>query len=153
MHGMHSVVDWLCFAIWEDGRLIRSLSLSPGGGIIENLGEPLEFERPYWAGEHRVPPVAGWPGQGPYPLPFHPLELGQDALRALFGFIQEGRPHPDDVDAEAVHLYSFRVTDRTGTQGAQRDAAYAHARAAMRPPRTFRMGPDGNMYDVGLNNL
>ncbi|MEH0844719.1 hypothetical protein V6U81_20245 [Micromonospora sp. CPCC 205711] len=25
MHGMHSVVDWLGFAVWEDGVLIRSL--------------------------------------------------------------------------------------------------------------------------------
>ncbi|MGW3628080.1 DUF6928 family protein, partial [Streptomyces sp. NPDC000880] len=29
---MHSVVDWLAFAVWEDGRLIRSLSLSPDDG-------------------------------------------------------------------------------------------------------------------------
>jgi hypothetical protein len=32
-------------------------------------------------------------------------------LRALFGFVIEGYPHPDDVDAEAVHLHGFRVTD------------------------------------------
>src|SRR5215831_8870621 len=50
VHGMHSVVDWLCFAIWEDGRLIRSLSLSPDSGIQENIGEPLDFELPFWAG-------------------------------------------------------------------------------------------------------
>src|SRR4051794_12478698 len=25
MHGMHSVVDWLCSAVWEDGVLVRSL--------------------------------------------------------------------------------------------------------------------------------
>src|SRR6476660_2031311 len=49
MHGMHSVVDWLCFAVWEDGRLVRSLSLSPDDGIVENIGEPFDFEQPYWA--------------------------------------------------------------------------------------------------------
>ena len=65
MHGMHSVVDWLCFAVWEDGRLIRSLSLSPDGGIQENIGEPFAFELPYWAGEHPVEPVPGWPDHGP----------------------------------------------------------------------------------------
>src|SRR5262249_12934786 len=27
LHAMHSVVDWLAFAVWEDGRLVRSLSL------------------------------------------------------------------------------------------------------------------------------
>jgi hypothetical protein len=26
LHAMHSVVDWLAFAVWEDGRLLRSLS-------------------------------------------------------------------------------------------------------------------------------
>lgn len=51
LHAMHSVVDWLAFAVWEDGRLIRSLSLSPDHGIIENIGEPLSFELPYWGGD------------------------------------------------------------------------------------------------------
>src|SRR5271170_7372703 len=34
MHGMHSVSDWVAFAVWEDGKLVRSLSLSPGSGIM-----------------------------------------------------------------------------------------------------------------------
>lgn len=153
MHGMHSVVDWPCFAVWEDGRLIRSLSLSPDSGIIENVGEPFEFERPYWAGEHRVEPMQGWPSDGPYPLPFHPLDLGEDALRALFGFILEGRPDLEDVDADAVHLRSFRVTDPSGEQQAERDAAYAQAGEAMGPPRIFRSGPDGRMHEVALDGL
>jgi hypothetical protein len=38
LHAMHSVVDWLAFAVWEDNRLIRSLSLAPDGGIIEDIG-------------------------------------------------------------------------------------------------------------------
>ncbi|WP_405525285.1 DUF6928 family protein [Streptomyces canus] len=38
---MHSVVGWFAFAAWGDGRLLRSLSLSPDSGIIENGGEPL----------------------------------------------------------------------------------------------------------------
>ncbi|WP_433329831.1 DUF6928 family protein [Spirillospora sp. CA-294931] len=32
------------FGVWEDGRLLRSLSLSTDGGIGENIGEPLPFE-------------------------------------------------------------------------------------------------------------
>jgi hypothetical protein len=153
MHGMHSVVDWLCFAVWEDGRLIRSLSLSPHSGVVENIGEPYEFERPYWAGEHPVEPVPGWPSEGPYPLPFHPLDLGEEALRELFGFILEGHPYLEDVDADAVHLHSFRVTDPSGAEQAERDAAYAHAREAMGPPRILRMGPDGRIYEVGPDQL
>jgi hypothetical protein len=101
MHGMHSGVDWLAFAVWEDGVLVRSLSLWPESGIQENVGEPYDFELPYWAGEHPVRPIPGWPNQGPYPLPFHPLELGEEALRALFGFVMEGYPHRDDIDPSA----------------------------------------------------
>jgi hypothetical protein len=128
MHGMHSVVDWLCFAVWEDGTLIRSLSLSPGGGIAEDFGEPFDFERPYWAGEHPVEPMPGLPDEDPYPLPFHPLDLGEDALRALFGFIIEGVPGPDDINVEAVHLHEFRVADPSGTEQAARAAAYEQAK-------------------------
>jgi uncharacterized protein DUF6928 len=78
LHTMHSVSDFFGYGIWEDGTLVRSLSLSPGDGVTENIGEPLPFEQPFWAGEHPM-------GTG-YPLPFHPLELGEDgALKALFG--------------------------------------------------------------------
>ncbi|WP_373293545.1 DUF6928 family protein [Micromonospora fulviviridis] len=153
MHGMHSVVDWLGFAVWEDGELVRSLSLSPDAGIQENIGRPYDFELPYWAGEHPVEPVPGWPGQRPYALPFHPLELGELALRALFGFVIEGYPDPDDVDTDAVHLHGFRVTDPSGAEQAAREAAYAEARRLMGPPRLFRMGPDGTMHEVSLDSL
>ena len=29
LHAMHSVVDWFAYAIWANGKLVRSLSLSP----------------------------------------------------------------------------------------------------------------------------
>jgi hypothetical protein len=148
MHGMHSVVDWLCFAVWDDGTLIRSLSLSPDSGIMENIGEPFDFERPYWAGEHPVEPEPGWPNQEPYPLPFHPLELGEDALRALFGFIIEGHPDPDDIDADAVHLHGFQVTERSGQEQAAREAAIDHAVRMMGPPRRLRLDSDGNWREI-----
>jgi hypothetical protein len=77
MHAMHSVVDWLAFAVWEDGALVRSLSLSPDQGIIENIGDPYDFELPHWAGEHPVKLMPGWPSQGPYPFPFHPPGPGR----------------------------------------------------------------------------
>ncbi|GIG93378.1 DUF6928 family protein [Plantactinospora endophytica] len=153
MHGMHSVVDWLCFAVWEDGILVRSLSLSPDNGIEENVGEPYDFELPFWAGEHPVEPVPGWPYQGPYPLPFHPLELGEEALRALFGFVIEGQPAPDDIDAETVPLHGFRVTDPTGREQAEREVNYQRAHQHMGPPRLFRMTPTGTMQEASLDAL
>ena len=148
MHGMHSVVDWLCFAVWEDGELVRSLSVSPDSGIVENIGEPCAFELPFWAGEHPVEPVPGWSNQGLYPLPFHPLDLGEQALRALFGFVIEGRPRPDDIDAGAIPMLGFRVIDPTGREQAEREASYRRMRQMMGPPRRLRMGPDGTVQEI-----
>ncbi|MBL7499077.1 hypothetical protein I6A84_02690 [Frankia sp. CNm7] len=149
LHAMHSVVDWLAFAVWEDGRLVRSLSLSPDSGIIENIGEPLPFELSYWAGDHPAD-VIPWPGDEdtPYPLAFHPLELGEDALRALFGFVLEGRPEPGDLAKHEIHLHGFRVRDPNGPDPAEKEEELRRAMESMGPPRFFRMGPDGTLIEV-----
>lgn len=75
LHAIRSVSDWLSFTVWEDGRLVRSLSLSQDGGIVENIDDPFPFETPYWAGDRPVEFDPEW-GEEPYALPFHPLELG-----------------------------------------------------------------------------
>lgn len=107
LHASHSVIDWFGYAIWTgNGELTRSLSLRPDDGVIENLGEPLEFERPYWAGER---PLVYGRQKIAYPLPFHPLELAQDALRALFGFQYEGEVYDDDPDLEEITLAAYRL--------------------------------------------
>ncbi|WP_437004651.1 DUF6928 family protein [Streptomyces sp. enrichment culture] len=148
LHAMHSVVDWLAFAVWEDGRLVRSLSLSPDSGIIENFGEPLPFELPYWAGD-RPADVISWPDEDEetYPLPFHPLELGEDALRALCGFVKEGRPEPDDVDADTVRLHGFQVQDPQGPGLEDQEAQLRRAVEAMGPPRVYTLGPGGSLVE------
>lgn len=148
LHAMHSTVDWLAFAIWIDGELVRSLSISPDGGIQENIGEPLSFEAPFWGGEHPVEPIPGWPNQDPYPLPFHPLELGEEALRSLFGFVLEGRPEPEDVDASDIPAHGFRLLDPHGPTPEQRKAEMAALIARMSPPRFLRMQPDGSMVET-----
>lgn len=109
LHAMHSVVDWFAFAVWEDGRLIRSLSLSPDSGILEDIGEPLPFEAPYWAEQPRVGTVDG---EDAYPLPFHPLELGESVLLARFGYQLEGGGDAS-VDPFAIPLLHFQ---RAGTR-------------------------------------
>jgi hypothetical protein len=87
LHAMHSVVDWLAFAVWEDGELVRSLSVSPDDGVLEDIGERLPFETPYWDGRF---PLGDDDDNEPYPLPFHPLEMGERTMRELFGFHAEG---------------------------------------------------------------
>lgn len=82
LHAMHSVVDWFAFAQWNNGRLVRSLSLSPDSGILEDIGPKLAFEEPYWSGLH--PAVDDEDDE--YPFPFHPLDLGDAALSECFGY-------------------------------------------------------------------
>ncbi|MFF3464426.1 DUF6928 family protein [Streptomyces sp. NPDC002619] len=112
------------------------------------MGDPLPFELPYWAGDHPAD-VIPWPGEEeePYALPFHPLALGEDALRALCGFIQEGRPEPDDVDADNIELHGFHVGDPHGPDPAEQEAKLRRAVEAMGPPRFYSLGPDGSLVE------
>ncbi|CAL9345941.1 DUF6928 family protein [Streptomyces griseomycini] len=123
LHAMHSVVDWLAFAVWDNGTLVRSLSLSPDSGIIEDIGERFPFEQPYWEGRHPVEPLPPFEDDEPYPLPFHPLALGERAMLEFFGFCVEGFSGEDDapepvVDIWDVELHGFRVTATSSGEGA-----------------------------------
>jgi hypothetical protein len=88
LHAMHSVVDWFAYAIWKDGTLQRSLSLSANDGLIENKGNRLSFEEPYWQGLYPVGDDEE--DEEEYPFVFHPLELAEAALLTLFGYELEG---------------------------------------------------------------
>ena len=111
LHAMHCVVDWFAYAIWDtDGTLVRALSLSPMSGIVEDVGPRLDFEKPYWSGQQ---PLAA--GGGDYPFPFHPLELGEVALRTLFGFNYEGLYRHDDPDLERIALAGFAIQPTLGS--------------------------------------
>lgn len=134
--------------MWEGGELVRSLSLSPDAGIVEDIGARLPFELPFWAGEHPVTPIPGWDAGRAYPLDFHPLELGAEALRNLCGFVLEGRPAPGDIEPFDVHLHGFHVTDPTGAEAAAREAAVRAALRARKPARRFRYAPDGSLVEV-----
>lgn len=102
LHTMHALVDWFAFAKWDEaGYLERSLSLAPDRGLIENIGTPLKFEQPYWAGERRL--------GDRYPLPFHPLDLGERLLRVLLGFNYDGPVHQGDPDVEKIVLAAFHI--------------------------------------------
>lgn len=115
LHAMHSVVDWFAFAVWDGGTLVRALSVSPDNGVIEEVGARLPFELPHWAGEH---PVDEEDDEDAYPLPFHPLELGEEALNAFFGFRLEGVP--TDINPFEVPLAGFRSAQRPSLRARMR---------------------------------
>jgi len=106
LHAMHSVVDWFAFAQWKGGRLVRSLSVSPDDGIIENFGGTLAFEEPFWSGER--PAVDPEDDPDSYPLSFHPLELGEAALRAMFGYQLEGMIDHSLLEPESIELVRLK---------------------------------------------
>jgi hypothetical protein len=109
LHAMHSVVDWFAFAIWKDRRLIRSLSLSPESGIIEDIGERLPFEIAYWSGDHPAVELQDEEdGEQPYPFPFHPLELGEAALKEFFGYQLEGLLDDTLLEPEEIELVRLK---------------------------------------------
>lgn len=106
LHAMHSVVDWFAFAQWKNGELVRSLSVSPDSGVMEDIGTRYDFEEPYWAGQR--PAVDDDEDDDAYPLPFHPLDMAEDALKALFGYQIEGFIDESLVDPESIPLARYR---------------------------------------------
>jgi hypothetical protein len=107
LHAMHSAVDWFAYAIWSNGRLVRSLSLSPDSGVMEDIGERLAFEEPYWSGGH--PAVDDEDeDEDSYPFPFHPLELGEAALKERFGYQLEGYIDESLLAPESIPLVRYK---------------------------------------------
>lgn len=106
LHAMHSVVDWFAYATWVNGKLVRSLSLSPDSGVLEDIGQRLPFEEPYWSGAH--PAIDGEEEEDAYPFPFHPLELGEAALKELFGYQLEGDLDASLLEPGSIPLVRFK---------------------------------------------
>ena len=102
LHAMHSVVDWAAFAVWENKVLLRSLSLSPENGILEQKGARLPFEEPYWGGAHALESAES------YPFPFHPLELAETALFSFCGYKLEGDLSIVAFDPESIPLVRLK---------------------------------------------
>ena len=50
-----------------------------------------------------------WKEEGkPYPFPFHPLDLGEAALAALFGYHLEGAIDPTLLEPETIALAQYK---------------------------------------------
>ena len=103
---LESSEDWIGFATWSGGVVTRSVSVGVASGVIEEIGEPLAFEETFWAGEQ---PVRHLPE---YPLPFHPIELGNEALKAFFGFVIEGSLDGTSVEPDEIEVATYRAADR-----------------------------------------
>ena len=74
-------------------------------------------------------------------------DLGQQAMRFLFGFALEGLPEPDDVNAAQITMLGYRVTDPTGAEQAAREAALREfLRQTSR--RSYRIGPAGSLAEI-----
>jgi hypothetical protein len=106
LHAMISTVDWFAYAQWTNGRLVRSLSVCPDSGVMEDIGRRFVFEEPYWSGRH--PATDDDDEANAYPLPFHPLDLGEAALRHLFGYQLEGFVDPALLEPESVPLVKYK---------------------------------------------
>jgi hypothetical protein len=105
LFAMHSGVDFFAYAIWDSGMLKRSLSVSPDSGVMEDIGERLLFEVPFWEGKH--PAVDIDDDEDEYPLNFHPLEFGEATLSNLVGYSMEGPWPTDVVYPEKLPLMTF----------------------------------------------
>ncbi|RVW06415.1 DUF6928 family protein [Rhodococcus spongiicola] len=93
------VGSWGAFAHWDGAELKRSFSATPIH-IIEDLGLPQVWERPFWAGEHPMQPsVDVLPD--PQTLPFDPAEFAEAASRAWLG--EELNPASISVSRFAIY--------------------------------------------------
>lgn len=95
-----SAHDMFAFGHWIDGQLQRSISVNPVGKVWESIGDPESFEKPFWAGERPAGPD--------YPLPFHPLDMAEAAIRTYLGIYVEGQPTPGLVGPDRIQLKMFR---------------------------------------------
>ncbi|RRQ28179.1 hypothetical protein DK926_09905 [Rhodococcus sp. Eu-32] len=117
---------WGAFAYWERGSLRRSFSATPIY-IYEDIGLPLVWERPFWAGEH---PLVYPPGVMPDPqsLPFHPQEFAEAANAHWLGFRYTGAPRGEEFDPNSLPVSGFSLY----TPGEEPTAAPAPAPASER---------------------
>lgn len=76
-------------------------------GVIEYVGEKLNFKQPFWAGEH---PLYDFDqdDEDPYPFVFHPLELGEATLGSLFWYVLEGEPEPNHIDPSVFPFMAYQ---------------------------------------------
>lgn len=107
LFAMHSIVEWFAYAIWKDGTLVRSLSVSGDNGeVLEDIGPKQPFEMFYWSDGH---PLFDDPKEENYStLNFNPLDLGNAALNEYLGYQIEGYNESLHIDPEKIPLVGLQ---------------------------------------------
>jgi hypothetical protein len=144
LHAMNSTSDSLSIAMWEAGRLRRALSVGPDS-VVEDIGLRLGFEEPFWTAQH---PTGAHVRPGRVgPVPFAPLEMGEAALLAWFGFRLEGSVRSNQVDPGTIALHGYRTADQSGAEQAARQAALEEFRRT-HTLRRYKLGPGGRLVEL-----
>ncbi|MEV0947799.1 hypothetical protein [Rhodococcus sp. NPDC049939] len=99
--------EWGSFAMWDEGILTRSFSATPVH-IHEDLGIPLLWEKPFWAGDFPLQhPAEVLPD--PQSLPFHPQQFSEGANREWLGFRYTDAPEDPEVDPHSLTVFGFAI--------------------------------------------
>ena len=110
LHCSHSYSDWFAFGHWVDGKLRRSLSISSEDATMEDEGERMGFEKPYWDGEFPLFEEGEEEEAADYPFIFHPIDLGDAAMLYFLGFEVEG--NEAKINPYNIALLCFKFIDR-----------------------------------------
>jgi hypothetical protein len=104
---MHSVAEWFAYAIWKNGTLVRSLSVSgTEGRILEDIGPKQPFEELYWSEVH--PLFSDTEKENYSPFHFNPLDLGNAAFKEYLGYQIEGYSDSSHIDSEKIPLVGLQ---------------------------------------------
>lgn len=124
----NSAQPWGAFAYWDRGALQRSFSAT-SSFIFENIGLPLVWERPFWAGE-RPARHSAETLPDPQSLPFDPTEFADAANAEWLGFHYADPAAADGTATADIAVCGFRLyrsgeeppaePDRPQTRGLRR---------------------------------
>jgi hypothetical protein len=105
---LNSVLDAAALDISDSaGGLVREVMLTTDEGVVFDAGPRLDFEQVFWSGGRDA--AGAHPATFGDEMPFSPMEFGQEAARALFGFGLAGSTAPGDLDPAAIALYGFEI--------------------------------------------